>query len=124
MIAGVSSLQCRKLLILGTIKKKTMKMTETDWYWKGRLLEYCSCNSGCPCETIAPPTQGHCDGVMAFQIDEGHYGDVSLDGVIVAATFYFPRAIHHGGGHMQPIFRPETTEEQQAAISDVSDTNL
>lgn len=53
---------------------------------------------------------------MAFQIDEGHYRDVSLDGVIVAATFYFPRAIHHGGGHMQPIFRPETTEEQQAAI--------
>ena len=91
-------------------------MTETNWYWKGRLLEYCSCNSGCPCETKAPPTQGHCDGVMAFQIDEGHYGDVSLDGVIVAATFYFPRAIHHGGGHMQPIFRPETTEEQQAAI--------
>lgn len=91
-------------------------MAETDWYWKGRYLEYCSCDFGCPCEAMAPPTQGHCDGLMAFQIDEGHYGDVSLDGLLVAGTFFFPRAIHHGGGHMQPIFRPETTEAQQEAI--------
>lgn len=91
-------------------------MAETDWYWKGRYLEYCSCDFGCPCEAMAPPTQGHCDGIIGFQIDEGHYGDVDLSGVLVAATFYFPRAIHHGGGHMQPIFRPETTEEQIGAV--------
>jgi hypothetical protein len=65
---------------------------------------------------MAPPTQGHCDGMLVFQIDEGHYGDVNLDGVIIAALFYFPRAIHHGGGHMQPIFRPETTEAQREAV--------
>jgi|TARA_B110000263_G_scaffold220920_1_gene209070 hypothetical protein len=65
---------------------------------------------------MAPPTNGDCDGVIGFQIDEGHYGDVNLDGVIVAVAFYFPRAIHHGGGHMQPIFRPETTEAQREAM--------
>jgi hypothetical protein len=62
------------------------------------------------------PTYGHCDGVMAMQIDEGYYGDVRLDGVIIAATFYFPRAIHHGGGHMQPILPDTTTEAQREAI--------
>ena len=91
-------------------------MTDTKWYWKGRYIEYCSCDVGCPCENMAPPTQGHCDGVIGFQIDEGHYGDVNMDGVMVAATYFFPRAIHHGGGHMQPILRPETTEEQIAAV--------
>jgi hypothetical protein len=91
-------------------------MTDTQWYWKGRYVEYCSCSTGCPCENMAPPSEGHCDGVIALQIDEGHYGDVNLDGVIVAATYYFPRAMHHGGGHMQPILRPETTEEQRDAI--------
>lgn len=91
-------------------------MADTDWYWKGRYVEYCSCDWGCPCESMAPPTRGHCDGVIAFQIDEGHYGDVSLDGVIVVTTFYFPRAMHHGGGHLQAIFRPDTTEAQLDAI--------
>ena len=91
-------------------------MSDTEWYWKGRYLEYCSCDFGCPCEAMAPPTNGDCDGVIGFQIDEGHYGDVNLDGVIVAVAFYFPRAIHHGGGHMQPIFRPETTEAQREAM--------
>jgi hypothetical protein len=52
---------------------------------------------------MAPPTRGYCTGVVAFQVDKGHCEDVSLDGIKVVATFFFPRAIQHGGGHMQPI---------------------
>jgi len=65
---------------------------------------------------MAPPSQGHCDGVVAMKVDEGHYGDVRLDDLVIAATFYFPRAIHHGDGHMQPILEERTTEEQRDAI--------
>jgi hypothetical protein len=65
------------------------------------------------------PTSGHCDGVMAMKIDEGYYGDVRLDDVIIAATLYFPRAIHHGGGHMQPILPDHTTEAQRQAIFNI-----
>lgn len=65
---------------------------------------------------MAPPTRGHCTGVVAFKIDKGHYGDLSLDDLLVAATFYFPRAIHHGQGQMQPIMEPKTTAEQREAL--------
>jgi hypothetical protein len=65
---------------------------------------------------MAEPTYGHCDGLVAMQVDEGYYGDVRLDDVIIAATFYFPRAIHHGGGHKQPILPEQTTEAQREAI--------
>lgn len=91
-------------------------MTDTQWRLEGQWLEYCSCDYGCPCESMANPTQGHCTGAIAFKIDKGHYGDLSLDGLVVAATFYFPRAIHHGQGHMQPILESRTTQEQRDAI--------
>jgi hypothetical protein len=65
---------------------------------------------------MAPPTQGHCDGAIAFKIDKGHFGDTDLSGLVIAATFFFPRAIHHGGGHMQPILEEHTTEAQREAI--------
>jgi hypothetical protein len=71
---------------------------------------------GCPCESMANPTQGHCTGAVAFIIDKGHCDGVSLDGMKVAATFYFPRAIHHGDGHMQPILEDTVSDEQKDAI--------
>ncbi len=91
-------------------------MTDTQWRLEGQWLEYCSCDTGCPCESMAPPTQGHCDGAIAFKIDKGHFGDTDLSGLVIAATFFFPRAIHHGGGHMQPILEEHTTEAQREAI--------
>jgi hypothetical protein len=65
---------------------------------------------------MASPTYGHCDGVIAMQVDEGYYGDVRLDDLIIAATYFFPRAIHHGGGHMQPILPEHATEAQKEAV--------
>ena len=91
-------------------------MTDVKWFMQGKYVEYCSCDPGCPCETMVEPTYGHCDGVIAMKVDEGYYGDVRLDDVIIAATFYFPRAVHHGDGHMQPILPENTTEAQREAI--------
>ena len=91
-------------------------MMDTAWRLEGKWLEYCSCDHGCPCESMAPPTQGHCDGVVVFKIDKGHFGDTDLSGLVVAATYFFPRAIHHGQGQMQPILEEHTTEAQREAI--------
>lgn len=83
---------------------------------EGKWLEYCSCDHGCPCEAMAPPTEGHCEGAVAFKIDEGYCEDVRLDDLVVVATFFFPRALHHGGGHLQPILEEKTTEAQREAL--------
>lgn len=90
-------------------------MAARNWHLEGKWLEYCNCDHGCPCEAQAPPTQGHCEGAVAFHIDEGHCEDVRLDGLTVAATFFFPRALHHGGGHMQPILEERASEAQREA---------
>lgn len=91
-------------------------MAKRDWRIEAEYLEFCSCDFGCPCESMAPPTRGHCDGIIAFKIKKGHCGFISLDGVTVVATFFFPRAIHHGGGHMHPIVGGITSDDQTEAI--------
>jgi hypothetical protein len=53
-------------------------MAGRDWSIEGRYVEYCSCDTGCPCT-----------GVVAFHIDKGHCEGVSLDGIKVVATFFF-----------------------------------
>lgn len=91
-------------------------MADTKWHLEGRWLDCCNCDWGCPCEAEAPPTYGECTGIVGLLIDEGYYGDVRLDGSAIAAMFWFPRALHHGGGRMQPILDEKTNEAQRAAI--------
>lgn len=91
-------------------------MAGRDWSIEGRYVEYCSCDMGCPCESMADPTQGYCTGAVGFIVDEGYCEDVRLDGMKVVATFFFPRAIHHGDGHMQPFLEDSISEKQQDAI--------
>lgn len=91
-------------------------MASRDWSIEGRFVEYCSCDMGCPCESMSDPSQGHCTGAVGFIVDRGHCEGVSLDGMKVVATFFFPRAIHHGEGHMQPFLEATISEAQQDAI--------
>ncbi|KAB2348448.1 DUF1326 domain-containing protein [Actinomadura rudentiformis] len=58
-------------------------MTETAatpaWHVAGDWFDTCRCNIPCPCTFAQDPTYGDCDGVLAWHIREGRYGDVSLD---------------------------------------------
>jgi hypothetical protein len=91
-------------------------MASRNWRIEGRYVEYCSCDHGCPCESMADPTYGDCTGLVAFSIDKGFCEQVSLDGLIVAGTFYFPRAIHHGQGVFQPIIDERANDAQRDAL--------
>ena len=91
-------------------------MAGKNWQIEGRYVEYCSCDYGCPCETMANPTYGYCTGLVAFKIDNGWCEDVRLDDLAVAATFYLPRALHHGQGIMQPMLDERATEAQREAL--------
>ena len=91
-------------------------MAGKNWQIDGRYVEYCSCDHGCPCEGMADPTYGSCTGLVAFKIDQGFCEEVRLDDLAVVATFYFPRAIHHGQGVLQPIIDERADEAQRNAL--------
>lgn len=91
-------------------------MANVDWMIKGPWLTTCNCVVGCPCQFNALPTHGHCRAAVGCEIEEGHFGDVRLDGVRFAGIFAWPGAIHLGGGEAQPIVAATATEAQRAAV--------
>lgn len=90
--------------------------TPTPWRIAGEQIGSCNCAWGCPCQFNALPTHGSCEGLAAFEIREGHYGDTRLDGVCFALILSWPGAIHEGNGTRQLIVDERATPEQREAV--------
>lgn len=91
-------------------------MAHTDWKIKGREFVNCNCAYGCPCQFNALPTYGDCRAVVGYEIDEGHFGDTQLDGLLAAYVASWPGPIHHGDGVMQVIIDERADDTQREAL--------
>ena len=91
-------------------------MPTVDWSIKGPHFANCNCDYGCPCQFVALPTDGTCKAVVGWQIAEGHFGDVRLDGLNAATVYAWPGAVHQGNGTMQVIADERGNADQRAAI--------
>jgi hypothetical protein len=60
-----------------------------EWRIIGDFIDFCRCRLPCACSWGQPPDEGECDGLIAYRIREGHYGDVTLDGLNVAGLSHF-----------------------------------
>jgi len=56
---------------------------------QGDLTEACPCNTTCPCHFGSNDTYGHCEGVLAYHIQKGSFGNVPLDGLTVIGMSWF-----------------------------------
>ena len=88
----------------------------TPWEIKGQEFANCNCDYGCPCQFNALPTDGTCKAAVGYEIFEGHYGDVKLDGLRCAGVFRWPGPIHEGNGEMQLIVDENASEDQRKAL--------
>jgi hypothetical protein len=66
------------------------------WKIAGSYFEACNCEVACPCVFTSPPTSGECTLLVAWHIDEGHFGDLELDGLNAALAVHAP-------GHMLQV---------------------
>jgi len=97
----------------------------TDWSFNGTAIEACSCPMFCQCYFNAAPAEHHaghdsahfCKANLAYKINKGNYGKVSLDG----AKFWLVNDL--GGdfskGQMDWVivyFDKATTKEQREGI--------
>ncbi len=67
-----------------------------QWRLVGDWFDVCSCDIPCPCEFAQPPTNNHCEGVLAWRVRDGTYGDVPLAGLNVLAVGAFDGNIWTG----------------------------
>ncbi len=93
-----------------------------QWQLSGEYFENCNCNVVCPClvSTGAPltarPTEGVCDVVLAFHIDKGNYGGVSLDGLNVALAVHAPGPMADGNLSAAAYIDERADDQQTAAL--------
>lgn len=93
-----------------------MGVVMTPWEIKGRELVNCTCEYGCNCQFNALPDKGHCHAVAGIQIDQGHYGETTLDGLRIAAIFQWPGPIHEGNGKAIAFVDENADQKQRDAL--------
>src|ERR687892_1959512 len=98
-------------------------MATTSWQLSGDYFETCSCDFLCPClpsNLAARPTMDHCNFAMVFHIDQGRYGDLSLDGLHFAVVGHTPTVMSQGNWSVGVILDERATAEQQQAITAIA----
>ncbi|CAN5776183.1 DUF1326 domain-containing protein [soil metagenome] len=90
--------------------------TKTAWQLKGTVVVACNCEYGCPCNFNALPSHGHCEGGWIWQVDAGHHGDVSLDGLSFSLLCDWPGAIHEGDGEAMMLIDERADKRQRETI--------
>ncbi len=84
------------------------------WTIKAKYYEACNCAYGCPCNMNGFPTDGKCEGIVAFQVLQGEKDGTDLSGVKVAGAVKWPGAIHEGNGKMAVFI--DAREDQRDAM--------
>jgi hypothetical protein len=94
-------------------------MATSSWQVSGQYYETCSCDFVCPClpgQMMVRPTKESCTFAMAFQIDRGTYGTVSLDGLGFIVLGFTPHEMGKGNWSVGVIADDRATTDQRDAI--------
>jgi hypothetical protein len=98
-------------------------MTSTSWSVKGQYYETCSCDFVCPClpaQMAVKPTKDSCTFAMAFQIERGSYGAVSLDGLGFIVLGFTPEAMAAGNWSVGLVTDERASTDQREAITAIA----
>ncbi|WP_433475852.1 DUF1326 domain-containing protein [Spirillospora sp. CA-142024] len=100
-------------------------MTETtatpQWHVTGDWFDVCKCTIPCPCSYAQAPTFGDCDGVLAWRIREGRYGDVALDGLNVLMVSSFVGNVwgEHSDAYAAVFLDERADDSQREALGKI-----
>ena len=92
-----------------------------NWKVSGDWFDVCKCNMPCPCEFAQTPTFGECDGILAYHINKGNYGQTILDGLNILGLGGFKGNIWAGDGATKIdlgfFFDEKANENQREALN-------
>src|SRR5258708_6984815 len=94
-----------------------------SWQVNGQYYETCNCDFVCPCvpgQMAVKPTKGACEFAMAFQIERGTYGAVSLDGLGFIVLGLTPEAMGKGNWSVGLVADERASVEQRDAITAIA----
>ena len=98
-------------------------MATPAWNVNGQYYETCNCAFICPCipgQLAVRPTNGNCQFAMAYQIERGSYGAVSLDGLGFIVLGMTPEEMGKGNWSVGLVTDVRATPEQRDAITAIA----
>ena len=98
-------------------------MATASWKLNGQYHETCSCDFVCPCilgQMAVLPTDGSCTFAMAYQIERGVYGTLSLDGLGFIILGFTPGTMASGNWSVAVIVDERASAEQRDAITAIA----
>src|ERR1051325_877334 len=98
-------------------------MATPGWNVSGQYYETCSCDFVCPCvpgQMTVRPSKGSCTFAMAFKIDRGSYGNVSLDSLGFIILGVTPEAMGKGNWSVGLIADERASADQRDAITAIA----
>jgi hypothetical protein len=84
-----------------------------QWHVQGDWFDVCRCDIPCPCEFAQAPTDNWCQGVLAWHIREGHFGNIRLDGLNLIGVGEFEGNLWAGAKAIFGLFIDERADESQ-----------
>jgi len=91
----------------------------TSFKVKAMSLEACNCAHGCNCQFGGVPNEGFCEFLIGYEVRDGKFGDVDLNGVQFVVAAKYPGAIHEGNGHVVLFIDEKATADQVTAIATI-----
>jgi len=98
-------------------------MTTPSWQVSGQYYETCNCDFVCPCVPgglAVRPSKGFCHFAMAFAVDRGSYGTVSLDGLGFIVLGFTPEEMGKGNWSVGLIADERANAEQREALTAIA----
>ena len=98
-------------------------MATPAWSVSGQYYETCNCDFVCPCvpgQLAVRPTKGDCQFAMAFQIERGSYGTVSLNGLGFIVLGLTPGEMGKGNWSVGLVTDGRATAEQRDAMTAIA----
>lgn len=92
----------------------------TKWNFEAEYIQSCNCEYGCPCNFNGYPDKGHCEAFVGYRIRKGNFGTTKLDGAKFALAYWWPKAIHEGGGTARLYVDPSATDAQLRALEEIA----
>ena len=92
------------------------------WKIKGHFLMSCNCDVWCPCVLSlgkADPTYGRCLSWWGIHCEEGHYGDVSLNGLTTGLILETPGPLAEGGWSLGIYLDEKGSPEAHKALTKI-----
>src|SRR5271166_2577256 len=120
-LSKVDSIICGRALTRASteVRGGVAMAVSVEWEIKGTEFANCNCAYGCVCQFNALPDKGFCEAVAGYQIQQGNFGDVRLDGLRAAAMWRWPGAVHEGNGVMQIVIDERADARQRDALAQI-----